>query len=410
MEVRESYFGCLAGRELTGLRVFPAEFAPASCDLLGLYADLCEGAQNLAECQNWKSVCAQPGMSRWPLCGGQISCWDDPTQSFCANYTIPAAEIESSISTLCTSMPNMPGCALNEECKGDTTIVSSQYCSRFAVLKTICIDMPRMKGCGNYTSLCTTTGSVVKQCAAAVLPLPSTSNTAAMVKSICSEMYMTACERCPGKNGPGTGSNCDLLTVYSDLCLDMPKMSQCSAWSTMCTNISSWPWCNEEALRASGEPPMKMYFHATTFDRILFDTWVTRTPLSYYGSWVVCFLSGVLYEFLKLLRKKLEEKWEEKIEDIRLDAPVESEPLTGVVNETLVPKTKSWYSFPPFVASIDFPRSFLQAFEMTWSLMVMLIAMTFNVGLFLSIPAGTFVGTLLVGRFLGYKAPSGCCS
>jgi hypothetical protein len=153
---------------------------------------------------------------------------------------------------------------------------------------------------------------------------------------------------------------------------------------------------------------MKMYFHVSTFDRILFETWVTRTPLSFAGSWFICFLSAVLYEVMKLVRKKMEEKWEEKIEDIRLNPP--DEQMNGVVNEALVPKKKLWYHFPPFVASIDVPRSLMQSLEMTWSLMVMLIAMTFNVALFMAIPAGTLVGTLLIGRFLGYKAPSGCCS
>lgn len=385
-------------------------FSPASCDLLGVYSDLCELSPNMAECQSWRNICALNGLNRWPLCGAQVSCWDDPTQAHCANYTMPSSEVESSISILCASMPNMPGCTLNQECQDDASVSDSPYCNRFAVLKTICTDMPRMRGCGNYTAICTTSGSVVRQCSTDALILPGTSNTASMIKSICSEMYMSACERCPGKNGPGTGTNCSLITVYSDLCLDMPKMTQCAAWTSMCAqNISSWAWCNEEALRSSGEPPMKMYFHVSTFDRILFETWVTRTPLSFAGSWFICFLSAVLYEVMKLVRKKMEEKWEEKIEDIRLNPP-ESSQMDGVVNEALVPKKKSWYHFPPFVASIDIPRSLMQALEMTWSLMVMLIAMTFNVALFMAIPAGTLVGTLLVGRFLGYKAPSGCCS
>ncbi|KAJ3267096.1 hypothetical protein HDU76_011864, partial [Blyttiomyces sp. JEL0837] len=54
-----------------------------------------------------------------------------------------------------------------------------------------------MKGCTGYSKICTPE-SVVKQCKTyPPLPyLPTTKEAASLVKSICSEMDMTGCEKC----------------------------------------------------------------------------------------------------------------------------------------------------------------------------------------------------------------------
>ena len=63
---------------------------------------------------------------------------------------------------------------------------------------------------------------------------------------------------------------------------------------------------------------------------------------------------------------------------------------------------------PRFYFAVDVPRALMAALETTWSLLVMLIAMTFNIALFLAIPTGCFIGQLFVGRFMVYKPSSSC--
>ena len=161
----------------------------------------------------------------------------------------------------------------------------------------------------------------------------------------------------------------------------------------MCRAIPKDAWCDEQIARATAEPPMKMYFHTSTFDRILFEGWVTRTDGAFAGSWFACFFGAILSELLKLFRKRLEDKWEKDITEKRQDRA--SEP---------------WWKATPFVPAIDLPRSLLSGLEMAWGLIIMLVAMTFNTALFIAIPLGTVAGTLLVGRYMSYKPPTGCCS
>jgi copper transporter 1 len=146
---------------------------------------------------------------------------------------------------LCTAMNSMPGCTIRATCAATPDLKTSIYCEDFSIYKTLCSDMPKMNGCGNYTSMCAP-GSVVNQCNTPAAPVPSTMKTFGYIKSICTEpgMLMEACYRCQGKNGPGTGMNCDLLTVYSDLCVDMPGMTQCSGWEDFCKVMDNWPYCS----------------------------------------------------------------------------------------------------------------------------------------------------------------------
>eukprot|EP01122_Echinamoeba_exundans_P007376 TRINITY_DN2257_c0_g1_i3.p1 TRINITY_DN2257_c0_g1~~TRINITY_DN2257_c0_g1_i3.p1 ORF type:complete len:102 (-),score=9.17 TRINITY_DN2257_c0_g1_i3:180-485(-) len=98
--------------------------------------------------------------------------------------------------------------------------------------------MPGMMGCGDYKALCLNPSSVVKQCSFGVPPVPNTMTTTSNVKSICAEMpSMNGCDKCQKP------SACDLLSVYSQLCSDMPDMSQCGAWTTLCKAEPQWPFC-----------------------------------------------------------------------------------------------------------------------------------------------------------------------
>ena len=110
-------------------------------------------------------------------------------------------------------------CAMSEE--GD----SYPYCKPFSILADICAkDMPKMNDCHVYTTLCLTPGSTVEQCRLnpPVQGLPTTSQAKKLVQNICQEMEMTGCVECTSDL-----RKCNGLKTYSNLCYQMPGMSQC---------------------------------------------------------------------------------------------------------------------------------------------------------------------------------------
>ena len=58
----------------------------------------------------------------------------------------------------------------------------------------------------------------------------------------------------------------------------------------------------------------------------------------------------------------------------------------------------------------SYARSFLHMMTYFWHYVVMLLAMTYNVGIFFAIVAGHFVGFLLFGRFSRLVKDSSCCN
>jgi len=104
---------------------------------------------------------------------------------------------------------------------------------------------------------------------------------------------------------------------------------------------------------------------------------------------------------LKLVRKKSESYWQRS--NYGVPNNEEEIPVSGGSQREII---------PPFHFAIDITRALLQAIEVAWGLLMMLIAMSFNVGLFLAIFFGSFVGTLILGRYLysfNYKPKTSSC-
>ncbi|PRP79772.1 endosomal membrane protein [Planoprotostelium fungivorum] len=306
-------------------------------------------------------------------------CVKNATVSTCSDYRYPDAVASSEVQMMCGMMPNMPSCTLRSLCQTTERddIKSSLFCEPFSLLKESCLDMPRMGGCHNYTSLCAS-GSVVEECSTNVVHLPSSKRARNLTLTMCSEMPMDGCERCINAT-----SGCDWLTVYSNLCISMPDMERCTAWKQMCLSIPSWPLCKGSS-SPSGDTQapaeMRMYFHLDYRDYILFRQWVARTDLQYALSLIAVFAIAVTFEFLKMMRAQLERRWM-------------NEHVTGCtsVNDSIAEST------PPFKLSVDVPRSILHFVGVMWGLFVMLIAMTYNVGMVISVGAGAGFGALLFG-------------
>jgi len=259
-------------------------------------------------------------------------------------------------------------------------VKESTYCEPFAILKEVCTDMP-MSGCGNYTRMCAA-NTVVEQCSTPMVALPTTERAKNFTRSICMEMSMDGCDECTKEP-----MKCDWLSTYSNLCLSMPDMTQCSAWKKMCVSIPTWPLCSIST--TSDVVEMRMYFHTDYRDYILFKQWVPKDDKQYALSILAVFVISLLYEFLKVVRSVAERKWEKEFVGY---APL-SDGMRGVF-------------FAPFRFSVDVPRALLHFLEVMWGLFVMLIAMTYNVGLVVTIGVGAAVGTLLFGRYMKYDSRS----
>jgi len=303
-------------------------------------------------------------------------CVQDPTQDSCSNYTLPVAVVQQDLSSLCNMMKYMPGCTVMNLC---ASTPNDPNCDPFKTLKLICSGSMRgMSGCrAHYNSMCNQSISVVQQCSTSVLPIPEGSALIGNIVSLCDTHLMEGCNACGNTSG-----SCDTLTVYSQLCLQMPDMSQCSSWKTFCAAIPTWTICAGIPGKIQGV--MKMYFHTGYFDYILFQEWVPQDALQYWLAILGIFLATVVYEILRSVRPVM----------IRSQPQGKTPETEGLLSEQ---------NNNSFLAPLDMGREILRAFlrtvEVTLSYLLMLVVMTFNVGYFLALIAGAFVGAIIVGRF-----------
>jgi len=253
-------------------------------------------------------------------------------------------------------------------------------CDPFMTLKLICDGMMGMGGCkAHYNTMCNAS-SVVKECSVKVLPVPSAEMLFSKIQLLCSQMPLDGCNLCGN-----TSNSCDTLTVYSQICLQMPDMAECSLWNNLCKNISGWSLCGStptpEVL-----PKMQMYFHFGFTDYILFQDWTAQNATQYYLAIAGIFTLAFIYEALKTARAVFEAQ--ARVRTL-IDHQLEE-------NQTLMPPQAR---IPQFDFITDFSRSILRGIEFILAYSMMLIAMSFNVGFCIALVAGVVAGTFLFGRF-----------
>ena len=295
----------------------------------------------------------------------------------CDAYEIPPATLDANILDLCTQMSGMPGCALQGKV------------AKFQVYATICIDMPSMKGCADYKAQCQ--GGNVQCSKNPPIAVPSSSTVTKQIYSICNEMNMDGCEVCKISNANTSYSECNLLGTYAKLCTSMPDMSQCSAFKSMCS-ATDLDYCTTTTV-----PSMKMYFHNDIANYVLFRDWIPRTTAQYWGAWFACFFGAVLYESLQVLNAFLELAW----------APVATVDSKGIIfgSDFSRPSPSVWSHICGMSqgrrgivnAALRGGMRFITA---TLSYALMLIAMTFNVGLFFAVITGFAVGNFVFGPMI----------
>ncbi|CDJ29848.1 ctr copper transporter domain-containing protein, putative [Eimeria mitis] len=136
--------------------------------------------------------------------------------------------------------------------------------------------------------------------------------------------------------------------------------------------------------------PLPMWFEASSEVLFLFSWWNARTTAQY----VVCCLCCIVFGFISIALKVLR-----RVSEVRLKvAEKEGKP------------TLMFGSFPVYHNAIRGSVAFL---NYSWDYMLMLVAMTFNVGIFLSMLGGMALGFLTIGGYLDFslqpkKVNSGC--
>jgi len=183
------------------------------------------------------------------------------------------------------------------------------------------------------------------------------------------------------------------------MCLQMPSMSQCSMWESLCQEVPMWPICqtgtsNDESMVV---PIMRMYFHTGIVEYVLFQGWVPTNAASYAGTWLTVFFLAFLLEASRYHRLILERRW---MRALKAKKKISNEEMTKTCHEegTIVEEVDEMViQFDP---KVDISRALVHFIEVALSFFLMLIAMTFNVGLFFAICTGAATGMLLFGRYI----------
>lgn len=286
----------------------------AGCEI---WVDFCEnigkaGSKYLAD-QYCTDMVNQGGMATMDGSSGkqnmtalsQDACIEDPTSPSCATYTLPVDIVQNDLENLCIAMPNMVGCSLWTSCVNGTA--NGNLCAPFTLLGTICEEMSSMRDCANYNSLCSTPGSKVQQCTLSkpVPNAPSTQEATEAVLSMCSTHGMVGCEDCTSL------SACPHpFDTLSEICLGMPTMAGCQPFFAMCeaSQDTFQEFCGKGA-SYKGLPPMKMWLHSGITDIVLIKEWVPTDGWYYFGTLVACFFWALLVQYLKAWKIQIEIVW-----------------------------------------------------------------------------------------------------
>jgi len=321
----------------------------------------------------------------WTTIRCQDTCISTPQSPNCTNYWYPDSLSRNITEDQCSGtsdMNSMSVCQLLKLCNS-TTQDTGPYCNWFSLYKESCTEM-RMPPCADLIEMCQS-GSVVNQCKMDILNLPKTGD---MHKN---NSYM--CNQMPGMTGCSC-TDCSDLEMYGELCKEMQGGPGCYAWSIFCQKIPDWTICSN----SPGDiiPVMRMYFHWGFYDVILFKDWIPYNALTYAISLICVFFISVIHEGYKVLKINMELRWKinSKYETIRDTSTVNSQPALSL-------------AYGPFDWKRDGIRALYRTIDVAFHFFIMLIAMTFNGGLFIAVVLGYGAGSLIFSRLSKPQTISG---
>ncbi|KAI1800866.1 Ctr copper transporter [Daldinia bambusicola] len=160
---------------------------------------------------------------------------------------------------------------------------------------------------------------------------------------------------------------------------------------------------------------MQMVFQNSMTTSLFSESWAPRTSGAYAGTIIFLIILGVVFRLLLAGKSLAEERWldaemkrryvvvQGKIpvaERVSTDSFSKKMTLTenGVEEDVMVVQKKQLH-LRPWRMSVDPVRAMLDTCIAGVSYLLMLAVMTMNVGYFIAVLGGTFLGSLLVGRF-----------
>jgi len=147
------------------------------------------------------------------------------------------------------------------------------------------------------------------------------------------------------------------------------------------------------------------------------SSWTPSSPSQYAGTCIFLILLAALGRFLVAVKAVAERRWlavalnrryvvvagqssEASLVDQDPDAKAASLITPQGVQESVKVVRRTTRGPQPWRFSVDLPRALLFLCIATVTYLLMLAVMTMNVGYFCSVLAGTFLGELVIGRYI----------
>ncbi|KAJ3171741.1 hypothetical protein HK101_011244 [Irineochytrium annulatum] len=300
-------------------------------------------------------------------------------------------------------------------CQKNGNALASPYCTSSSIVADICKASDLSTLPSSVTTFCATY-NVPETCVidagnCTALPnLPAATSTFADVKDICGMMSTTGCSDCSGAAIANVGMSgmkqCDLLSVYMNLCMMMPTSTLSICGGKGASLISSAPTSTptssslDDTITSSNVPMMQMYFHTGITDYILSSSWVPQTNAQYAGAWIFCYVLAVSYEAWltftawALTRtagkavvrpaRRAEKQGVDASADPGSNAILGDGAATGSVSRgTLV--------------GVAVVRGLMRTVSAIIAYLLMLIVMSYNIGLFFAVVLGLGTGSAIFG-------------
>ncbi|KAK9480287.1 Ctr copper transporter family-domain-containing protein [Lipomyces japonicus] len=180
--------------------------------------------------------------------------------------------------------------------------------------------------------------------------------------------------------------------------MDMGMSATSSAAATTATSSSS--------SSSSSMDMMTMVFHTSTNDPLFASGWTPSSTGKYAGTCIFLIVLAVTYRLTHVIKHRTERYLISRATHIAISSHIHTVDDDGAIEKytastSSISKPLSFGDARPWRVSIDFPMAAIQVILAGTSYLLMLAVMTFNVGYFLSVLGGIFLGELVLGRFAG---------